>query len=274
MNDNTLEEEKSERVETYLNNLEDFEELYEQLILSEAVEEEFKHRRMLRSRAQKLLEEYEEMSEEEQEEFEERRNKEGRYTKEQLEEMADKDDDELMPEDKLEELGVPSRYAGGDMKARDVSEIREIMTTLMNNYDPVLKEAPNWSKSKRELEEKDIDIGHSKLKRYWNAIEEKQAFDLVKRKIYWQIMDKLEGAANSLVEHVVNRVESEGGDYDYIDQRVEALEKVVEMMKNMPKDEPTKIQKDEHVTKQEIRFSEMEEANRGDEEETIDVTEE
>ena len=274
MIDNTREDEKSKRVQRYLNNLDNFSTLYEQFILSEIVENEKKRRSALRSKARRLLREYEDMSEEEQEKFEERRNKDGYYSKDKLEEIADKE--ELIPEDKLEELNIPTRYVSSDIEARSVDQVRKIMTYLMDNYDPVGKEAPNWSKTKRQLrEEHDIRIDVPKLKRYWSAIEDKEAFSLVKQKMYWDIVSELEGVASKLIDHVLDRVGSEGGEYDSIDQRIDAVVKIADMIKDLPSNKPEQEDKPEGgVITQNIRFDIMDEADRrsDDEASTIDIT--
>jgi len=203
MNENTQKDETNQRVTEYLENLGDLKKLRQQFFLSDVVENELTRRRQLRWRAKKLLKEYREMNDEEQKEFEERRNKENKYTKEQLEEIAEKDNDELIPKEKLEELDIPARYVSGDMEARSVSEVRKIVSALMTNYDPIGKEAPNWSQTRRSLDQDhDIQIYPKKLKRYWTAIEEKEAFNLVKEKIEWQILGDLEETVSGLMEHV------------------------------------------------------------------------
>lgn len=279
MSESTQTQNGKRRVEKFLKNLDSVEELYEQVIVSEVVDDEIKRRKQLWRRANNIVEEYEKMSEEERGEMEEKQNKDGRYNMDQYKEIADKDPAELIPEDKLDELDIPARYVGGDVEARNVGEIREIMATLMQEYDPVLKEAPNWSESKRVLkEEHEIEISVPKLRRYWTAIEEKEAFNIVKQSMYWDIFEKLEGATEQLIDHVVDRVGTEGGDYDKITERVDALVKVVDMLKNLPHNEPDKVQVDKREAKKttnEYVFKDMNEEEIEDIEEhgTIDVEE-
>lgn len=273
MIDYTQEDEKFDPIDEYLRNLDNFEKLYEQFILSEIVEEEYRRRQSLRYKARKLMEEYEQMSEEEQEEFEEKRNRDNQYTKEQLEEIADKDDDELIPDEKLDELDIPSRYVSGDMEARSVSEVRKIMAALMRNYDPVDKDAPNWTQTRKELqEEHDIHIYPVKLKRYWSAIEEKEAFSLVKKKLYMDIADKMEDTISNLFEHINNRVGSEGGEYDSMKERVEALERITQIMETVSGDKQKEQQQGQGAAvNQQFVLKDIETANRDDDTETIDI---
>lgn len=277
MTESTQEEKKYQRVQRYLDNLEDFEGLYKQFIVSEIVDGEIAKRKGLRSKAKRLLDDYNTMSEEEQEEFRKRRNKEGRYTLDQLKEISDMGDEEIVPDEDFDDVEIPAKYAGGDVQGRSVSEVREIMATLMQNYDPVAKDAPNFSKSKRELkEEHDIGISSRKLKRYWTAIEEKEAFNLVKRKLYMDVATHMEKTINNLFEHINNRVGSEGGEYDSMKERVDALERLTDIMERITGQKTDESQQEQGATvNQQFRFSDMETADRGsdNEEETIDVGE-
>lgn len=277
MTESTQEEEKYQRVQRYLKNLDSFEELYEQLIVSESVEDELEKRESIRGKAKKLVREYNDMTEEEKEDFRKRRNKSGRYTVDQLKEISSMSREEMVPEDKFEDVDIPARYAGGDVQARSVEEVKEIMASLMQNYDPVDKDAPNWSKTKRELKEKhDIVIGVKKLKRYWTAIEEKEAFNLVKRKLYMDVASKMEKTIGNLFEHINNRVGSEGGRYDGMKERVDALERLTDVMERITGGAPEEKEQEQGTTvNQEFRFNEMDTADRGsdDEEEVIDLDE-
>lgn len=279
MTESIQEEKKYQRVQRYLNNLEDFEELYEQLIVSEIVDEEISKRKSLRNKARNLLDDYEDMTEEEKEEFRKNRNKDGRYTLEQLKEIASMSDEEIVPEDEFEDVDIPAKYAGGDVQGRSVSDVREIMASLMQNYDPVDKDAPNWSKTKRELKDQhDIGISTSKLKRYWTAIEEKEAFNLVKRKLYMDVATHMEKTINNLFEHINNRVGSEGGEYDSMKERVDALERLTDIMERVTGQKPEESQESQGTTvNQQFRFAEMDTADRGEDDEeeteTIDIGE-
>ena len=258
--------EQTKVVEDFLERLDDFQGFCKQVVTSEAFEDERERRRDRRSWARRLIEEYESMTEEEQKEFEERKNKEGQYSKEQLEEMAESE--ELLDKEKMKKANIPPRYVSGDIEARTVGEVKKIVSVLMNNYDPVGKEAPNWNNSRNTLKEKhDIAIGVAKLKRYWSAIEEKKAFSLVKQKMYWEIIDGLQDASNDLIQHVMDRVGSDGGDFDKINERTEALVKVIDLLENLGEDDTQKIQVDERkATKTEYVFKDMTE----DEQEKIE----
>lgn len=277
MSESTQNEKKYQRVREYLNNLEDFQKLYEQCVVSEYVEDELDKRKALRNKAKNLIEEYNNATEEEQEEIRSRRNKDGRYTVEQLKEIANMSDEDIVPKE-AEEYEVPARFASSDIQARSVSEVREIMASLMENYDPVVKDAPNWSKTKRDLKNKhDIHIAPKKLKRYWAAIEEKEALNLVKRKLYMDVASKMEQTINNLFEHINNRVGSEGGEYDSMKERVDALERLTEIMEKVTGGKPQKEGGEQGTTvKQEFRFTELDEAKRDNDEkdvETIDIGE-
>lgn len=274
MNESTQKKKKYQRVDRYLDNLDDFQKLYEQFEASEYAEEELKRRSSIRGRARELMDKYEDMTDEEKEDFRKRRNKDNVYTVDQLQEIANMSTEEMVPDDE----DIPSRYAGGDAQGRSVEEVREIMAALMNNYDPVDKEAPNWTQTRRELkEEHEISIYPATLKRYWTAIEEKEAFNLVKRKLYMDVATHMEETINNLFEHINNRVGSEGGEYDSMKERVDALERLTDIMERITgqKSDEGQQQQQGNVVQQQFRLAEMDTADRGsdDEAETIDVEE-
>jgi len=214
----------------------DLDELIPEFIIGETYEYKYKSRRNLKYWAQRQLEEYYNMSEEEQKQFEEERNKEGRYTKKQLEEIANS-----------ENVEVPEKFGSGDLKARPIEEYRKILEAMMENFDPE-QGRPVWTRTVNTLKDHDVSITPAVLKRYWTAVREKDAYNLVKNKLYWNIFEGMEDSVEALIDHVIDRVGTEGGKYDDIEKRVNALVKIVEMVKGLPYDQPQRVQVQEDKT--------------------------
>lgn len=192
------------------------------------------------------------MSEEEKEEFEEKHNRDGKYTKEQLKEIADS------------EVEVPNKFNAEDLKARPISECRKIMEALMENFDPT-KGRPVWKRANDSLHDDDISISPGTLKRFWTAIQEKDAYQIVKEKIYWDIFEEADEIREALEEHIIDRIGGKGEEFDGIEDRMNAYVKWIETLKDLPREQPQQVEvkKEEKQTKNVVfkDFSEEQEEN-------------
>lgn len=219
-------------------------ELYPQFVLADSIAGELERRKGIKNKAIRLMKEYRNMSDKEQEKFKTKRNRPGQYTKEQLQQLANSD------------IEPPESFGSGDLKARPVKECRQIMEVLLEHWDPE-RGRPVWNQAVNELRDRDISISDQALKRYWTAIQEKDAYQIVKEKFYWNILERFDETADALFDHVMDRVGSEDGKWDKMDDRVDALVKIIEMMKSIPRDQPQEVKVQKEETKKELRIKEF-----------------